>query len=53
MGVSKKASSLLDLDARRSHGVQPAVESRIEELSDEQRELVDRMAAETVRRTER
>ena len=29
------------------------IESRIEELSDEQRELVDRMAAETVRRTER
>jgi len=30
MGVSKKASSLLDLDARRPRGVQPAVEPCIE-----------------------
>jgi len=30
MGVSKKTSSLLDLDARRPRGVQPVVEPRIE-----------------------
>ncbi len=30
MGIDKRTSSLLDLDARRPRGVQPAVESRIE-----------------------
>lgn len=45
------ASSLLRVSVETL--VEEAVEARLSELSDEQREIVDRLAAETVMRTER
>ncbi|MDX1385463.1 MAG: ribbon-helix-helix domain-containing protein [Thermoanaerobaculia bacterium] len=45
------AASVLRVPVARL--VEQAVETRIAELGDDQRELIDRLAAETVTRTER